>query len=158
MTKDITLRWATPADYNILGKVMFDAVRNGRSNYSEAQRQAWVPVPRSGDAWDKRLGEQDIVVAESLEQIVGFMSLAPKSYLDFAYIRPDFQGRGLFRRLYGKIEHLAIEQKQFRIWVHASIMAQPAFSKIGFQIIKKESVTIANEAFDRFEMQKLLRN
>ncbi len=158
MTSDIKLRWATQNDYELVGEVMFDAVRNGRSQYSDAQREAWVPQARTGTLWEKRLSEQSIIVAINSAQIVGFMSLAPKSYLDFAYVRPAFQGQGLFRRMYEKIEKLALEQKQPRIWVHASLMAQPAFSKIGFNIIKKENVEIAKETFERFEMEKHLNH
>ena len=156
MTSDIKLRLATPKDYTSLGEVMFDAVRRGRSEYTEAQREAWVPKPRTGQEWNERLDKQKIIVAENADGIIGFMSLAPKSYLDFAYIRPKFQGQGLFRKLYAEIEALATRQKQPRIWVHASLMAQPAFSKIGFKIIKQETVTIADQAFKRFEMEKLL--
>jgi putative acetyltransferase len=38
-----TLRWATEADVDALADVMFAAIREGESPYTEAQRQAWVP-------------------------------------------------------------------------------------------------------------------
>ena len=37
------LSWATEADFDALGDVMFAAVREEASPYSETQRQAWVP-------------------------------------------------------------------------------------------------------------------
>ena len=46
-----TLRWATEADFDALAEVMFAAVREGESPYTEAQRQAWCLSPaaaRSG--------------------------------------------------------------------------------------------------------------
>ncbi len=153
----ISLRWAGPADYAELADIMFDAVRNGPSKYNVGQRQAWVPERRSGDAWSRRLDAQNIITAEASGQLIGFMSLAPKGYLDFAYIRPGFQGRGVFRRLYREIETLASAQNQDRIWVHASLMAQPAFSKVGFDIVKQERVAIGEAALDRFEMEKTIK-
>ena len=156
MTNSIDMRWATAADYNALGEVMYYAVRSGHSEYSDQQRQAWVPKARSGVEWNERLGQQDIVIAEQEGKIIGFMSLAPKSYIDFAYIRPSAQGSGLFRRLYCEIEKLALANGEARLWVHASLMAQPAFSAMGFVITKEESVQLGDEMFDRFEVEKLL--
>lgn len=154
------LRRAVPADNAALGEVMFDAVRHGRSEYSEVQRAAWTPSARKGEAWDKRLNAQKIILAETRDiegrvVAVGFMSLAADNYLDFAYIRPEHQGQGLFRRLYAEIEILARKRGK-RIWVHASLMAKPAFARMGFEITQKEDVALGVEMFERFEMQKRL--
>jgi putative acetyltransferase len=37
---------------------------------------------------------------------------------------------------------------------HASLLAQPAFSALGFDVIQKESVSINDEKLERFEMKK----
>jgi putative acetyltransferase len=156
MTGNVNIRWATEADYAQLGQVMFDAVRNGRSLYSEAQRTAWAPKPREGKSWAKRLEDQEIILQEHSSQVNGFMSLAPKGYIDFAYIRPSAQGSGLFRQLYDKIELRAVEKKFSRLWLHASLIAQPAFSAMGFVITKTEKVELSGQTFERFEMEKLM--
>ncbi len=157
MTADRTqLRWAERNDYTRLGEVMFDAVRNGDSPYSEAQRSAWVPQPRNGADWFKRLDRQAIVVAERDGDVLGFMSLAESGYIDFAYIKPEAQGTGLFRRLYKLVESRAMNAGERRLWVHASLTAQPAFSAMGFRIVRPEMVTIGDQIFDRFEMDKTL--
>ncbi|WP_426018382.1 GNAT family N-acetyltransferase [Brevundimonas sp. DWR2-3-1b1] len=132
---------------------MFDAVRNGRSRYTEEQRAAWVPAPRSGPEWDQRLGSQDVILAEAEGDIVGFMSLAPGGYIDFAYIRPRAQGTGLFRLLYEQLLQRARENSERRLWVHASLMAQPAFRALGFVVVCDETVFIGDQAFDRSEME-----
>jgi putative acetyltransferase len=153
---NIQYRWATASDYDALGDVMFDAVRNGPSRYSEAHRAAWVEAPRQGAEWNEKLAKQSVAVAHIADEIIGLMSLASDGYLDFAYIRPAHQGTGVFRKLYAMILQLAEEQKQPRILVHASLMAQPAFSAMGFEIIKKETVALNGLDFERFEMQLLL--
>ena len=76
-----TLRWASDADFDGLGEVMFAAVREGESPYTEAQRQAWVPEPRRGSEWRTRLLSQDIIVAEADGRLLGFMSLAERGYI-----------------------------------------------------------------------------
>lgn len=151
-----TIRRGTPADHVVLGEVMFDAVRNGRSQYTPAQQAAWVPEPRSGTEWDQRLGSQCVFLAEREGLILGFMTLEPPGYVDFAYIRPASQGQGLFRRLYDAVEQEAKNRGQTRLHVHASLMAQPAFAAVGYQVVAEETVDIRGERFRRFAMEKSL--
>ncbi len=148
------MRWATPADYAELGAAMYDAVRNGPSAYSEAQRQAWVPTPRDGADWHARLAGQDILVSESGGRIAGFISLTPQGYIDFAYVRPAIQGTGLFRKLYTGIETHAQERGISHLTTHASLMAQPAFAAVGFKVVQFEEVQIRGEMFKRAKMEK----
>ena len=135
---------------------MFDAVRNGPSKYTEAQRAQWVPERRSGEEWEARLARQVIVIARDANRAVGFMSLEPGGYIDFAYIRPKAQGTGLFRRLFGQIDEYARAQGDTRLWVHASLMAEPAFAAVGFEVVEREVVQIGDESFERAKMEKSL--
>lgn len=151
-----TFRWADPTDHQALGDVMYDAVRNGRSDYSESQRRAWMPAPRSDEEWSDRLSGQDVLVAESGDSIIGFMSLVAGGYIDFAYLRPEAQQTGLFRGMLDGIEGRARERQFGLLWTHASLMAQPAFTSLGFTIRKREEVAIGAERLDRFEMEKRL--
>lgn len=150
------MRWANHDDYTELGDVMFDAVRNGSSLYSEAHRQAWAPAPRYNDAWIKRLSEQHVAVGEAESELSGFITMRNDGYIDLAFIRPAAQGTGLFRKLYGKVEDEARTQAIARLWTHASLMAQPAFTAVGFDIVKHEVVDIGGLKFARAEMQKRL--
>lgn len=151
----IDFRWAVPADYDALGTVMFDAVHSGGSPYSHDQKQAWIAAPRSGEKWHDRLSKQDIIIAQFEQRIIAFMSLAENEYLDFAYIVSDYRGHGLFRKLYEHIEKRAVELRCRRIWVHASLMAAPAFRAMGFETLKREQVSIGNQHLERFVMEKM---
>ncbi len=158
MAAVVVVRKAVPTDYDAIADVMFDAVRNGRSAYSEPQRQAWQPDDSPGPEWSKRLDEQTVFVAEDLVQLLGFMSLASEGYIDLAFIRPLAQGTGLFRRLYSEVEDLARKTKQRRLWLHASLNAQTAFSTMGFIVTRRETVEIRGQFLERFEMEKQLRH
>ena len=147
-------RWADAGDYNTLAELMFDAVHSGDSPYDEQQRRAWLPAPRSGWEWEERLSSQDIIVAEMDGQAVGFMSLAAQGYIDFAYIRPKAQHSGLFRQMFERIEDRALARGDLRLWVHASLMAQPAFAAVGFANSRSELVQLGTEQLERFEMEK----
>lgn len=150
------IRPATRDDYELLGEVMFDAVRNGASPYDEAQRRAWVGEPRRGEAWIARLEGQRILVEETGGRILGFMSLRSDGYLDFAYIRPEARGAGLFRRLFDAVLREARRLSLSRLRTHASLMAQPAFGAVGFRIVRREEVALGGEVLARFEMERAL--
>lgn len=152
----VAFRRATTSDYTSLGEVMFDAVRNGHSEYIEVQREAWVPVPRSGNQWSARLDSQFVIVAELIAENIGFMSLAEGGYLDFAYVRPGYQGRGIFRTMFGLIEAESRRQGLSRLWVHVSLNAVGAFAALGFTEVRQEMVMIGDVELARFEMEKIL--
>ena len=149
-------RWASAADDEVLADIMFDAVRNGESLYSEAQRAAWVPARRSGEDWLARLQGQDIIVAEQDGEAVGFVSLAENGYVDFAYIRPEAQHSGLFRQLLSRIVEKAVARRDPLLWTHSSLTAEPAFAKLGFKVRRRERIRIGDQEFDRCEMEKPL--
>lgn len=153
------IRQASLEDFSRLGEVMFKAVREADSPYSAAQREAWMPRPRAGEDWNKRLGAQYVLLAEQGGTAKGFMSLAPMAveqdgYVDFAYILAPVRGQGLFRKLYEKIEAAANAQKKTHVFTHASLMAAPAFAKMGFDYLEKEEVEIGGEMLPRFHMRK----
>ena len=151
-----TRTWATPTDRAYLAEVIFDAVRNGPSKYTQGQRAAWVPVRRSGPEWEARLAAKDIAIGRDDSRIVGLMSIEAGGYIDFAFIRPKAQGTGLFRRLYDMIETHARAQGEPRLWVHASLMAEPAFAAVGFAVTERQIVQIGGQDFKRALMEKPL--
>ncbi len=156
MRKTYTLSWATPTDNAELADVMFDAVRNGPSKYTQAQRAAWVPERRSGAEWETRLVAKDIAIGLDGIRILGFMSIEGGGYIDFAFIRPEVQGSGLFRRLFGMVQERARANAEPRLWVHASLMAQPAFAAVGFSVLEHQIVQIGDQDFQRAMMEKPL--
>lgn len=149
-------RWAGTGDDDLLADIMFDAVRNGQSRYTERQRAAWVPARRSGPEWTVRLQAQEIIVAEQDGRAVGFVSLAAGGYVDFAYIRPEARHGGLFRQLLAHIVERAAAKGETRLWTHASLTAEPAFERLGFTVRRRERVVIGEESLDRCEMEKEL--
>lgn len=152
--------WAKSSDYDAFGKIMFDAVHLGPSAYTKKQNSAWISEPRRGDIWNTRLGQQDIIFAANAQERVGFMSLvrepAQNGYIDFAYIHPRHQGRGLFRKLYEFIQDRAYTQNQPVLWTHASLNAKRAFEAVGFDVVEVETVIIKGQSLKRFKMQKTL--
>lgn len=150
------IRIAETADFDALGHVMFDAIRCGPSPYSTAQRVAWIAEPPSGAAWHEKLAAQFVVAGFADKAPVGFVTLCANGYLDLAYIVPAARGAGLFQRLYAQVERHATAQGMVRIWVHASLMAQPAFTGLGFNVVQHEAVERAGQTLARAMMEKRL--
>lgn len=151
-----SFRCAREDDYDSLAEVMYDAVRNGETRYSEKQRQAWVPVRRGGQDWSDRLGRQEVVLVQTNEEILGFMSLERGGYIDFAYIRPKAQHTGLFRQLFERIVERARLNGERRLSTHASLMAEPAFAAVGFTVTTRETIPLGQEQLPRCEMEMCL--
>lgn len=152
----ITLRAAERSDYDTLGELMFDAIHNGPTQYTEAQSKAWAPQPRHGSAWADRLSGKTVILAERGNLALGFMSIEPGGYIDFAYIRPSAQGSGLFRKLFEDVLARARAAGETELSTHASLMAQPAFAALGFDLDQHETVEVNGEHLDRARMTKTL--
>ena len=152
------IRRAVASDYNELGQVMFEAVRQGDSPYTELQRKAWVESPRSGDDWNKRLMNQTVFLAECDEKVHGFMTIDQNGNIDLAFIRLQSRGVGIFRLLYDSIECEAKRAGFKELVVHASLMARPAFEAVGFRVTDNERVIVRDVAFDRFRMAKQIHS
>ena len=145
--------WATPTDNAELADVIFDAVRNGPSIYTQAQRAAWMPERRRGAEWNTRLAGKDIAIGSDGDRILGLMSIESGGYIDFAFIRPEAQGTGVFRALFNMVEARARAVNEPRLWVHASLMVQPAFAAVCFSVTEHQVVQIGDQDFTRALME-----
>ena len=156
MNVEILIRVGTPNDYIAVAELMYDAIHHGPTQYTRDQSRAWAPAPRSGPDWENRWDAQHVIVAERADEILGFMSIEPGGYIDFAYIRPSAQGSGLFRQLFNAVLAKAQADGETELSTHASLMAQPAFAAMGFGIDFHETVEINGHSLARARMTKTL--
>lgn len=159
MPGEVQIRRAQQHEYDAIGRLVFDAIHSGASLYTPEQRRAWLPEPKAGPDWQKKLEEQAVWVGHSPEKgLIGVITLRPDGYVDLAFILADWQGRGLFGRLYAALEVHARDADLDRLWVHASLHAEPAFARYGFTRLRADPVDRAGETLMRFEMEKRLVN
>ena len=156
MPSEINIRTAVPSDHPTLARVMFDSVRNTEGLYSDFQRAAWAPVVRQGKEWQERLSGLTLIMAEDDSHVMGFIGFTQAGYIDFAYVSPSFQRRGVFRRLYQEVEQHALQVGHSRLWSHVSLDARLAFKAVGFKVVHRETVYMRGEPLDRFEVEKHL--
>lgn len=137
------IRIATHVDFDAHGDLMFQAIRTAPSPFSEAQREGW----------HTKLATQHVILAERPQGITGFMSLRPVGYFDLVFILPQAREVGLFRTPYREIETHAARTGLGRIWAHASLMALPAFSAVGFDAVPHVVGAPAAELLSRGEIK-----
>ncbi|MCK0149092.1 GNAT family N-acetyltransferase [Marivita sp. S6314] len=153
----MTCRVATRTDYDCLGQIMFRAIREGPSPYTDAQRRAWMPRVNAGPGWAARLAQHHVVLSAEGPDIVGFMTVDPAGYIDLAYILPDARGQGRFAQLLDAVTEHARARTCAGLCTHASLMAQPAFARHGFRVVRQETVIRSGETLRRAEMYKSLK-
>ena len=151
------IRWyAAPDIAETIAEIQFRAVREGPSQYTEAQRVAWVAEPHPANALGARLKDARAVLFRRGDEDVGCMTLSPGGYIDMAFILSAHQGTGVFRALYTALEAQAVNAREPRLWTFASLMAQAPFQAMGFRVINHETVERAGEMLRRAEMEKVL--
>jgi putative acetyltransferase len=155
MATHVQIRRATPRDFDALGVVFHDAVSHAFL-YSEAQRTAWSPGPRSGEQWAKKLGSQMVWQAESEGKSLGFMTLTQEGGIDLAFIRGEAQGRGIFTALFIEVFGMARQLAMPKLWTDASLHAMAPFTKVGFHIAYNETVELNGEKLSRSRMEMVL--
>ena len=155
----LLIRSAVPEDFPALAEVFFAAVREGALGlYSEEQCRAWCPKLPSGPAWAERLGQADILlVAEVDNAVAGYMSLITATgYLDMAFVRPRFQRQGVASALHSVLEGRARALGLTRLDTEASLLAEPVFLRLGWQVIKRQDVVRRGVSLRNAWMEKKL--
>ncbi|MCB9240949.1 MAG: GNAT family N-acetyltransferase [Flavobacteriales bacterium] len=103
--------------------------------YSPEQLSVWVAFADDEELWTERLRNQRILVAEEENTIIGFGTI-DGSYIDFLYVLPEHQGRGIGTQLLQTLLNEA--QHSFCLFTtDASEMAKTAFEHLGFRVTRR---------------------
>ncbi|MEX0364419.1 MAG: GNAT family N-acetyltransferase, partial [Ruegeria sp.] len=112
---DFIVRDMIDGEADALGRIMWRAIHEGPGHYTPAQRVAWCAAPPKGADWAGRLAPLQVRVAEASGAPVGFMA-RKDAYVDFTFILPEWQGRGVFSALYAQVEADARALGLDRLW------------------------------------------
>ena len=151
-------RIATSEDLPEMKQLFRDTIREvNRHHYNEDQIREWVAGSDNMERWAKVVENQQVFIAMEEERIIGFISLENSNYIDFLFVHKDFQGKGVARQLYNKIENVAIQNQSKELSSDVSITARPFFEKVGF-IVEEDQVVVRNGVqIPNFKMRKYLR-
>ena len=124
------------------------------SFYSEKEKEAWAPTPPDYSEWAEILRCKKPYVVFDNGKIVAFMYMNSDGHIDYAYVAPEYQGKGVGKFLYGHIEKNAMKKSIRQMSVEASKLAMPFFKKMGFRIIHENHVIRGGQTLVNYTMQK----
>lgn len=71
----------------------------------------------------------------SSKKVLGIVGLKDNELRTF-FVDPDYQGQGIGRLLYNKLEQTAKEQKLTKLFLYGGLLGEPVYRKFGFKKIK----------------------
>ena len=148
------IRGYKPSDAPEVSRLFYDTVHSvNRADYSEEQLKAWAPrVPDPGE-WNARMAARRTLVAAEGGEVLGFVELEENGHLDMIYVRGDAVGRGVGRRLYEAAEREASELGCATISTEASVTARPFFERLGFRVVREQTVVRQGVELTNFVME-----
>lgn len=97
--------------------------------------------------------EQEVIVVEE-NQLLGFASLKDGHYIDFLYLAPEAQGKGLAQKM---LQELEARARADTLSSDISITARPFIERQGFKVIRKNHNARAGEVLINFYVEKSLK-
>ena len=132
------IRAYEPGDLDALLKLFYDTIHSvNLGDYTPEQVNAWADGHPDRAAWARSLGEHFALVALEGGAIVGFGDIDETGYLDRLYVHKDFQRCGVATALCDRLE---AHVQGRAVSVHASITAQPFFSRRGYRLAGADRV------------------
>lgn len=161
MVKKIQVRRYRDKDVESLSQIYYNTIHiiNAR-DYTKAQLDAWAPWSSVQDysGWKEKLEKTKPYVALINDKVVGFAEFEPNGHIDCFYVHHEFQGCGVGLALMSEIEREVIQKSLSRIYAEVSITAKPFFEKMGFNVVKPQTVIIRGVELNNFIMEKITIN
>jgi putative acetyltransferase len=155
VANEIIIRAYTGTDLERITVLFNETVRNVNSrDYTPAQIEAWSPQPPDYAHWQRRLAALNVWVALRDGEILGFCGLSASGYLHFLYVDHGVQRTGIARSLFQKVETEIREQGVGRVITDSSITARPFFERMGFVMVREQSVQVRGMTFRNYAMEK----
>lgn len=137
----MVIRSPTGPDYGPIGQIFHESVRQtARGDYTEEQVRAWSPEALPASHWRKRTAELEVRVAVIGKKIVGFIGFSRSGYVDLLFVKPGFTRRGIARRLLTAAEEILRRAGVKSSWTEASMTARPFFRKMGYALVREQTV------------------
>jgi len=138
-------------------KVYFAATRESIArDYHADLVNRWAPHDQDMSQWADRLAQKNPFVAVVDEEIVGMAEIEPDGFIDYLYVHPRRQNRGIGKALLATLESEAAKLGLNVITADVSITAKAFFLSRGFRITEAKSNIILGHAAPNFRMQKTL--
>ena len=137
--------------------VYFAATRESVArDYHPDLVERWAPRNQDMKAWGERLAQKNPFIAIVDGQIVGMAEMEADGFIDYFYVHPRWQDKGIGKALLATLEGEAAKAGMRTVFADVSVTAQPFFLSQGFRIIEAKSNVVLGHPAPNFRMQKTL--
>ncbi|MGC6487210.1 MAG: GNAT family N-acetyltransferase [Planctomycetota bacterium] len=123
-------------------------------SYDEAQREAWAPSEPALERFRARFAAMTVLLAESGDDLLGFIGFEADGHVDFLYTSPDHARLGVATRLHDEAAAALRERGVSRLYTEASEAARPFFERQGYAVVEREVVTRGGVELPRYRMRR----
>jgi len=142
-------------DKRLLQQLFFEVVHNiDHPALNADDLDLWAPPVPNRETWN-RLAEPQCYVVEQNKSIVGFGSLNTVGELEWLYVHPKHQGKGIAKALVRQLEKQVKKQGMQTITVLATNNALGFFKSVGY-VIAEEIPLPGNFPVERIWLKKSL--
>lgn len=143
---------------SLIWEVYYCATRESNArDYHPDLIARWAPDDKDMGEWRERLSEKNPFVAIIGEKIAGMAEIESSGFIDYFYVHPRFQGRGVGKALMATIVEEASAQGIDRVRADVSVTAKSFFESQGFEVIESRSNVILGHPAPNFAMRKDLK-
>jgi putative acetyltransferase len=118
----------------------------------------WAPQNQDMNVWARRLAKKNPFVAVVEREIVGMAEIESDGFIDYFYVHPRWQGRGIGKSLLATLEREAAKAGARAIFADVSVTAKPFFVARGFIVTQANSNVVLGHPAPNFRMEKSLGN
>ena len=145
----------SPDDQPLLREIYVDAVESQASElYSLEQVRAWASLARLPGLLDRTFSEGCGWISGDG---AAFAMRCPMDRLALLYCRGRAARQGHATALLNRLEEEAFTDGCTRITTEASLLSRPLLHRRGWRLIAPETIAIAGVPFERYRMERLLR-
>jgi putative acetyltransferase len=142
-----------PAVWQVYFRATHESVAR---DYHPELIERWAPRDKSMEDWAVRLAETKPFVAIVEGAIVGMAEVDGDGFIDFFYVLPDWQGKGIGKALLKTLESEAARLDVQVVFADVSVTAKEFFLLQGFRVIEAKSKVILGHRAPNFRMEKRL--
>jgi len=140
-------------------QVYFAATRESIArDYHADLIDRWAPHDHDVNKWKNRLVQKNPFVAVQGGEIVGMAEIEAGGFIDYFYVHPKAQGRGVGKALLAAVESETATLGVSLIFADVSITAKSFFLSRGFCITEAKSNVILGHPAPNFRMEKRLNS
>jgi putative acetyltransferase len=151
------IRHYKPGEEEAVWSVYFAATHESIArDYHPELIERWTPRDPDMNKWVARLAQKNPFVAVMDGQIVGMAEIEADGFIDFFYVHPRWQGKGIGKALLATLEREAAKAGAEVIFANVSVTAKSFFLSRGFTVTEAKSSVILGHPAPNFRMQKRL--